>query len=115
MVCNSLSGIIAATLENSLLYDEIESMWEGFIKASIQAIESRDPVTRGHTERVTNLTLKVATEVANNRKLFPDFTLTSDQYTMLKYASLLHDFGKIGVREEVLQKAKNCPMTNWKS
>jgi len=67
MVCNSLSGIIAATLENSLLYDEIESMWEGFIKASIQAIESRDPVTRGHTERVTNLTLKVATEVANNR------------------------------------------------
>lgn len=81
-------------------------MWEGFIKASIQAIEARDPITRGHTERVTTLTLKIASEMAKQKDIFPDFTLTKDQYTMLKYACLLHDFGKIGVREYILQKAK---------
>lgn len=106
IVSHSLSGIIAVSLENSILYSEIEKMWEGFIKGSIQAIESRDPITRGHTERVTNLTLKIASAIAEDKSRFPDFTLTKDQYTMLKYASLLHDFGKIGVREHVLQKAK---------
>ncbi len=106
IICHSLSGIIGVSLENSLLYNEIENMWEGFIKASIQAIEARDPITRGHTERVTNLTLKIASEMARCKKQFPDFSLTNDQYTMLKYACLLHDFGKIGVREHILQKAK---------
>lgn len=106
IICHSLSGIIGVSLENSLLYNEIENMWEGFIKASIQAIEARDPITRGHTERVTNLTLKIATEMQKHKKRFPDFSLTKDEYTMLKYACLLHDFGKIGVREHILQKAK---------
>jgi HD-GYP domain-containing protein (c-di-GMP phosphodiesterase class II) len=106
LICQTLSGIIGISLENSILYNEIENMWEGFIKASIQAIESRDPITRGHTERVTNLTLKIAVEMAKNKNYFPDFTLTKDQYTMLKYACLLHDFGKIGVKEHILQKAK---------
>lgn len=106
IICHSLSGIIGVSLENSLLYNEIENMWEGFIKASIQAIEARDPITRGHTERVTNLTVKIASEMAKRKDIFPDFTLTKDQYTMLKYACLLHDFGKIGVKEYILQKAK---------
>ncbi|MCX8084167.1 MAG: GAF domain-containing protein [Calditerrivibrio sp.] len=106
LISNTLAGIVGISLENSLLYNEIENMWEGFIKASIQAIESRDPITRGHTERVTNLTLKIATEMSKAKDIFPDFNMDSDQYTMLKYACLLHDFGKIGVREHILQKAK---------
>ena len=103
-VLHSLSGIIGVSLENSLLYDEIEVMWEGFITASIQAIEARDPVTKGHTERVTSLALKIADALDKDEERFPDFKMDKNGFKLLKYASLLHDFGKIGVREYVLNK-----------
>lgn len=104
-VLYSLSGIIGVALENSLLYDEIELMWEGFITASIQAIESRDPVTKGHTERVTSLSLKIADALDKDKDNFPNFKMDKDKFRFFKYACLLHDFGKIGVREHVLNKA----------
>ncbi len=103
-ISHSLSGIIAVALNNSLLYKNIEDMWEGFIKASIQAMEARDPVTKGHTERVTKLSLSFAEALHNDTEQFRDFYLDKDKYKMFKYACLLHDFGKIGVRESVLNK-----------
>lgn len=107
-ILHSLSGIIGVALENSLLYDEINRMWEGFITASIQAIEARDPVTKGHTERVTNLTSKIALAMDKSGN---DFSLSMDKnrYKLLRYSCLLHDFGKIGVREFVLNKSKKLP------
>lgn len=105
-ISHSLSGIIAVALDNSLLYQNIENMWEGFIKASIQAVEARDPITRGHTERVTKLSLKFVMEMDRDENVFKEFRLDKDTYKMFKYACLLHDFGKIGVRESVLNKSK---------
>lgn len=102
----SLSGIVAVALENSILYGDIERMWEGFITASIQAIEARDPVTRGHTDRVTKITMKIAEEMDKDDVSFPNFKMTPDDVTLLRYSCLLHDFGKIGVREYVLNKPK---------
>jgi len=102
----SLSGIVAVTLENSILYEDIERMWDGFITASIQAIEARDPVTRGHTDRVTKITMKIAEEMDKDDDSFPYFKMTPDDVTLLRYSCLLHDFGKIGVREYVLNKPK---------
>jgi HD-GYP domain-containing protein (c-di-GMP phosphodiesterase class II) len=102
----SLSGIVAVALENSILYGDIERMWDGFITASIQAIEARDPVTRGHTDRVTKITMKIAEEMDKDDVSFPDFKMTPDDVTLLRYSCLLHDFGKIGVREYVLNKPK---------
>lgn len=105
-VLYSLSGIIGVALENSLLYDEIELMWEGFIMASIQAIEARDPVTKGHTDRVTKLTMKIADALDKDEDDFPDFKMDKNGFKLLKYSCLLHDFGKIGVREFVLNKSE---------
>lgn len=105
-VALSLSGIIAVALENSILYDNIEEMWEGFVTASINAIESRDRITSGHTERVTRLTLATAHAMANDTEFFHDFEMSDNDTRVLKYACLLHDFGKIGVSEAVLNKAK---------
>lgn len=105
-VLYSLSGIIGVALENSLLYDEIELMWEGFITASIQAIEARDPVTKGHTDRVTKLTMKIADALDKDEDDFPDFKMDKNGFKLLKYSCLLHDFGKIGVREFVLNKSE---------
>jgi HD-GYP domain-containing protein (c-di-GMP phosphodiesterase class II) len=96
----------AASLENALLYDEIRRLFEGFVKASVEAIESRDPTTSGHSRRVADLTVALAKVVdAETAGPYRDATFTREDLRELEYASLLHDFGKIGVREKVLVKA----------
>jgi HD-GYP domain-containing protein (c-di-GMP phosphodiesterase class II) len=96
----------AASLESALLYDEIRRLFEGFVKASVEAIESRDPTTSGHSRRVANLTVALAKAVdGETTGPYRDAAFTREDLRELEYASLLHDFGKIGVREKVLVKA----------
>jgi len=101
-----LAAQAAACLENALLYDEIRLLFEGFVKASVEAIESRDPTTSGHSRRVADLTVGLAKVVDHESAgPFRDAIFTMEDLRELEYASLLHDFGKIGVREQVLVKA----------
>ena len=103
----SLASQAAVALENSLLYREIENLFEGFVKASVLAIESRDPTTFGHSERVAKLTVGLAEAVdRSDSGPYRDIHFTSQDIREIRYASILHDFGKVGVREEVLVKAK---------
>jgi len=106
-IVQSLAGQAAVALENSQLYDSIQRLFEGFVRASVTAIETRDPATSGHSFRVANLTVALAEAVdrADNGP-YSGVGFTRDQMRELRYASLLHDFGKVGVREEVLVKAK---------
>ncbi|HZU34223.1 MAG TPA: HD domain-containing phosphohydrolase [Candidatus Angelobacter sp.] len=103
----SLAGQAAVALENSQLYDSIQRLFEGFVRASVTAIETRDPATSGHSFRVANLTVALA-EAVNRADggIFAGVHFSRDQMREIRYASLLHDFGKVGVREEVLVKAK---------
>ncbi|MCK4966824.1 GAF domain-containing protein, partial [bacterium] len=103
----ALSGQAAVAIENNLLYQSIEKLFEGFVKASITAIEARDPTTSGHSQRVAKLTVGIA-EKLNDFKYgkFADITFSKEQIKEIRYASLLHDFGKVGVQENVLLKAK---------
>lgn len=103
----SLASQAAVALENNILYKQLEDIFEGFLKASVKAIELRDPTTSGHSERVATLTVALA-EAVNRVEVGPykNLVLTPAQIKELRYASLLHDVGKIGVREHVLVKAK---------
>ncbi len=103
----ALAGQAGVALENSMLYADIERLFEGFIMASVQAIEARDPTTAGHSFRVADFTERTA--IATDRADAPslrDVSFTKEQLRELRYAALLHDFGKVGVRENVLVKAK---------
>jgi HD-GYP domain-containing protein (c-di-GMP phosphodiesterase class II) len=103
----SLASQAAVALENSRLYQAIQKLFEGFVKASVTAIEARDPTTSGHSFRVANLTVALAEAVDRaSEGLYRNVKFTRDQMKEIRYASLLHDFGKVGVREEVLVKAK---------
>ncbi len=103
----SLAGQAAVALENSQLYDSIQRLFEGFVRASVTAIETRDPATSGHSFRVANLTVALAEAVDRSQSgIYKDVHFSRDQMREIRYASLLHDFGKVGVREEVLVKAK---------
>ena len=103
----ALGGQAASAIENAILYDEINKLFEGFIAASVVAIESRDPTTSGHSGRVATLTCGLA-EVVDRVDAGPyaKVTFDYDQMKEIRYASLLHDFGKVGVREHVLVKAE---------
>jgi HD-GYP domain-containing protein (c-di-GMP phosphodiesterase class II) len=103
----SLASQAAVAYENSRLYSAIQRLFEGFVRASVTAIETRDPTTSGHSFRVANLTVALA-EAVDRAQTGPysDVRFTREQMREIRYASLLHDFGKVGVREEVLVKAK---------
>jgi HD-GYP domain-containing protein (c-di-GMP phosphodiesterase class II) len=106
-IVQSLAGQAAVALENSQLYDSIQRLFEGFVRAAVTAIETRDPATSGHSFRVANLTVALAEAVDRVESgNYAGVRFTRDQMREIRYASLLHDFGKVGVREEVLVKAK---------
>src|SRR5260370_24705800 len=93
--------------ENSKLYRDIENLFDGFVNAAVKAIEQRDPTTSGHSQRVCKMTVALAEAVDREpRGLYGDLRFSREQLQELRYAALLHDFGKVGGREEVLVKAK---------
>ncbi|MBL4686950.1 MAG: GAF domain-containing protein [Nannocystaceae bacterium] len=106
-LCDSLASQAAVALESARLFAEIQTLFEGFVRASVHAIEQRDPTTSGHSQRVADLTVSLARAAdQTSAGPFAELHFTKDQLTEIEYAGLLHDFGKVGVREEVLVKAK---------
>jgi response regulator RpfG family c-di-GMP phosphodiesterase len=64
------------------------------VKVLVEAIDAKDPYTRGHSDRVTRMSLKIAFQ----------FGFAEDRLESLEYGAFLHDIGKIGIKDEVLQK-----------
>jgi HD-GYP domain-containing protein (c-di-GMP phosphodiesterase class II) len=106
-LAGSLASQAAVALANRRLYESISQLFEGFVKASVTAIESRDPTTFGHSFRVAELTIGLA-EAMDRADSGPyrDVHFSVEEMRELRYAALLHDFGKVGVREHVLVKSK---------
>ena len=103
----TLAAQAGIALENAILYQEIRKIFEGFVKASVDAIEARDPTTSGHSRRVADLTVNLAGAVERaDTGPYREVRWQREDLREIEYASVLHDFGKIGVREHVLVKAK---------
>ncbi|MBX5483103.1 MAG: GAF domain-containing protein [Myxococcaceae bacterium] len=103
----ALGGQAAVAVENAVLHDEISRLFEGFVQASVIAIESRDPTTAGHSGRVAELTVGLARALEHvTTGPYAGTTFKPQEIQEIRYASLLHDFGKVGVREPVLVKAE---------
>lgn len=102
----ALAGVAGSAIANALLVKDIEELFEGFANASVVAIESRDPSTAGHSNRVAAVSVRLAeaTQRVDTGK-WADLRFNRDQMKELRYAALLHDVGKIAVREHVLVKA----------
>jgi HD-GYP domain-containing protein (c-di-GMP phosphodiesterase class II) len=103
----SIASQAAVAIDRQTQLDLNQAAFDGFVKASVAAIELRDPATRGHSQNVEKLTTSLAlavTDIAVGK--YKDMRLNEDQLKELHYASLLHDFGKVGVRERILIKAR---------
>lgn len=106
-LAESLAGQAGVAVKNAHLRGDIERLLEGFVNASVLAIEQRDPVTSGHSGRVATLTVGLAEAInATPNGAYGGIYFSDHQLREIRYASLLHDFGKVGVREQVLVKSK---------
>lgn len=113
-IARSLASHAAVSIENAELYAQIERTLESFVKASVTAIDQHDPTTAGHSVRVATLTMDLAAAIDRaDRGVFESVRFTRAQMRELYFAALLHDFGKVSVRDDVLLKAKKLPPILW--
>jgi HD-GYP domain-containing protein (c-di-GMP phosphodiesterase class II) len=78
------------------------------LMALAEAIDSRDPYTAGHSERVAQLVVAYAYSLSSDPK-FKDIQFTDAELREIYYAGILHDVGKIGIKEDVLTKNTRLP------
>jgi len=103
----AITSYVSMAIKNAQLFKELEAEWEKkhqlFMRTTIAlaaAIEAKDNYTHGHTTRVTTLSLLIAGRLSeHNKKQFNEKFLKD-----LQIASLLHDIGKIGIPEYILNK-----------
>ena len=109
-VLRSLASQAGVALENHALLESIEDLFEQFVRASVKAIEVRDRATQGHSARVADLTVLQAEAINTiGSGVFASLHFDADQLREMRYASLLHDFGKVAVPEYIFGKAKKLP------
>jgi PAS domain S-box-containing protein len=84
----------AVAIDNLRLYSDLERSYYGTLKAFVAAMDAKDPYTKGHSENVRYHALNIA------RRL----KLPEEQVKLIDFSSLLHDIGKLAIRDEILTK-----------
>jgi len=90
----SLAEQMAMIINNTNLYKNLEQFVVNMVKSLVFAIEAKDRYTRGHSERVSTYCMLMGARLGLSKK----------DYEALKWASILHDIGKIGIPESILNK-----------
>ena len=90
----ALTSQVGIALENSLLLEKLQLSFESAINTLSTVVDERHPLTAGHSKRVTKYSLMIAEEMG----------LSKNETEAIKFAALLHDIGKIGIRDEILLK-----------
>ena len=102
---SSLASQAAVAIKNAQLLKEIKDVFEALIRYSVSAIDARSPFTAGHSKRVAAYSMALAQAINNTHEgPYADISFSPDQLEELNYAAWLHDIGKIGVKEWVLDK-----------
>ena len=91
---SALAGIAAVAVENAVLYEEQRRQFNSFIVTLAQTVDARDATTSNHTMMVTGIAVALARELQLSDRLVE----------RIRIAAILHDYGKIGVPDSVLQK-----------
>jgi HD-GYP domain-containing protein (c-di-GMP phosphodiesterase class II) len=101
----SIASQAAVSIERVQLYQEIQSIFEGYLRSSIAAIDERDRVTYGHSRRVMGYTLAFTDAINRTGDgPFAQEHFDENRKNQFRFAALLHDIGKIGVPEALLTK-----------
>lgn len=99
----TIANDAAYAIENATLYQNLHESYLGIIRALVSALELKDSYTRGHSEFVT----KYAVALAKKLKLSPE------EIESIEVAAILHDVGKIGINEDILNKSGGLNDEEW--
>ncbi|XOV84353.1 MAG: HD-GYP domain-containing protein [bacterium] len=103
----AIASQAAVSIQKNTLLKDINELFESFVQASVKTIEQRDPATSGHSFRVAETTVALLQALPKSGVAeFAHLNLTAEHIQEVRYAALLHDFGKIGVPEAILVKPK---------
>jgi HD-GYP domain-containing protein (c-di-GMP phosphodiesterase class II) len=94
---------LGLTLENASLFRQLDAMFLGTLDAMVNAIDAKDPYTRGHSQRVALLSHALARSIG----------IDDAGLRVVRIAGLVHDVGKIGVPEAVLRKPSRLDETEF--
>ncbi len=113
-IVQSLGSQAAVALDTVELIDDIENLLDSLIRYTVKAIDERSPHTAGHSSRVAKFTKKIA-EIINEQTdgPFKNINFNDDQIKEVWVAGLMHDVGKIGVPEAVLEKHNRLDGANF--
>lgn len=106
---DTLATVAGIAVVNSLHFETIQSVLTALMQAMSTAIDSRDSTTAGHSHRVARYARLLALAIHEDKGPCKDISFTQDQIQEIYFAGLLHDVGKIGIREETLTKATRLP------
>ncbi|HEB74899.1 MAG TPA: HD domain-containing protein [Nitrospirae bacterium] len=90
----TLANYIAVAIENARLYSELKDTFYSTAETLSETIELRDPCTGGHTKRVKHYSLIIGRYLG----------LSKAELETVELAAILHDIGKIGIRDDILLK-----------
>ena len=99
----SICASAATGLENGRLYAELQSTYLSTIKVLVSTIEAKDSYTRGHTDRVAEYARMIAEEMK----------LSKRDVEIVCFGAALHDIGKLGVYESILNKPSELTEQEW--
>jgi len=91
-----IASILGICIRNAELLEARERQFRSILATLAASIDARDPLTAGHSERVTKFSLGICDEL----------NLSKDYRDMIRVAALLHDYGKIGVPDSLLKKPR---------
>lgn len=103
LLLTSLANQIGLTFENKALFKQQKDNFMTTIRSLVQALDARDPYTKGHSEQVAYYAVLIARELG----------LSEEETENIRFAGLLHDIGKIGIPEKILNKSGKLSIAEY--
>ena len=105
-ILRAIASQAAVSIQKNELLQDVHRLFESFVQASVKTIEQRDPSTSGHSFRVAETTVALLEALPQSGVAqFRGLSFSDEHIREVRYAALLHDFGKVGVPEAILVKA----------
>ncbi|MBW1823313.1 MAG: HD-GYP domain-containing protein [Deltaproteobacteria bacterium] len=89
-----LAGFFSLAIQNAYLFNDLKRSYFDIIRAIANSVEARDPYTKGHSNRVGQIARAVAKEL----------DWSDDEIKLIDWGGMLHDVGKIGINDAILNK-----------
>jgi len=98
-----VGSLVTLIVKNKALYNDLRQSFLDTVDALIQAIEAKDPYTSGHSKMVTTYSLEIAKYL----------NLSREEKQMIRFCGLLHDIGKIGIKDTILNKPSSFTKSEY--